>query len=96
MADFELIHRPAVGTTPAPSSDAFTMKALPEGTLIQILGKPGGDLLPEGFKCQPKLFERSGADPLLSGAHRWAVGEDQDHYILPRDASRCVPHQEVN
>lgn len=44
MSDFELIHRPAIGAAPQRGSDAFSMKALPEGTLIHILGKPGTDL----------------------------------------------------
>lgn len=43
MSDFELIHRPAISTKPVRSSDAFAMKAMPEGTLIHILGKPGGE-----------------------------------------------------
>lgn len=43
MSDFELIHRPAIGTAAVRSSDAFAMKALPEGTLIHILGEPGGE-----------------------------------------------------
>jgi sarcosine oxidase subunit gamma len=43
MSEFELIHRPAVGAAPARGTDAFAMKALPEGTLIHILGKPGGE-----------------------------------------------------
>ena len=43
MSDFELIHRPAIGAAPLRGSDAFAMKALPEGTLVHILGKPGSD-----------------------------------------------------
>ncbi|MER9307358.1 sarcosine oxidase subunit gamma family protein [Mesorhizobium sp. M0496] len=43
MSDFELIHRPAISTKPVGSSDAFAMKAMPEGTLIQVLGKSGGE-----------------------------------------------------
>jgi len=43
MSDFELIHRPAVGAVSVRGSDAFAMKALPEGTLIHLLGKAGGE-----------------------------------------------------
>lgn len=43
MSDFELCHRPAIGPAPVRGSDAFAMKAMPEGTLVHILGRPGGE-----------------------------------------------------
>src|ERR1700721_1314176 len=63
---------------------------------LKRLGEPSGDLLAECLECQPKLFERAGADPLLRGAHCWTVGEDQDSDILARDAARGMPNQKVN
>lgn len=43
MADFQLVHRPAIASEPASFSSDFAMKALPEGTLVQVLGTPGGE-----------------------------------------------------
>ena len=60
---------------PGQRPSVFLCSPLPS---LKRLGEPGGDLLPERLECQPKLFERAGADPLLSGAHRWAIGEDED------------------
>lgn len=56
MADFELIHRPAVGISAAPNSDRFAIRAMPEGTLIQVLGKP------DGADLAPRLRDLFGAD----------------------------------
>lgn len=43
MSDFDLVHRPAISTESVRGSDAFAMKAMPEGTLIHMLGKPGAE-----------------------------------------------------
>src|SRR6476661_4663061 len=45
MADFQLIHRPAVSEALASSTGAVVLQPLPEGRVIHVLGKPdGGDL----------------------------------------------------
>ena len=74
MSDFELIHRPAIGTTSMRGSDAFAMKVLPEGTLIHILGKPGGEDLAGPLQT---LF---GAEPSRVrdfGPGQWLVVKDE-------------------
>lgn len=91
MADFQLIHRPAVGIAPAPVSDAFAMKALPEGTLIQVLGKPGGDDL-TGL-----LTELSGGEPSVvrtAGPGQWFFVKDAPtaHADLHALLGRLAPH----
>ncbi|UVC08565.1 sarcosine oxidase subunit gamma [Rhizobium sp. TH2] len=43
MADFQLVHRPAVHEAFASSAGAVTLQPLPEGRVIQVLGKPAGD-----------------------------------------------------
>ncbi|MER8874294.1 sarcosine oxidase subunit gamma [Mesorhizobium sp. M0814] len=43
MSDFQLIHRPAINNTSVRGPDAFSMKAMREGNLIHVLGKPGGE-----------------------------------------------------
>ncbi|RWI86000.1 sarcosine oxidase subunit gamma [Mesorhizobium sp.] len=41
MSDFDLIHRPAISAEPVQGSDAFAMKALPEGAIVHVLAAPG-------------------------------------------------------
>ncbi|BAB52561.1 sarcosine oxidase subunit gamma family protein [Mesorhizobium japonicum] len=40
MSEFDLIHRPAISTEPLQGSDAFAMKALPEGAIVHVLAAP--------------------------------------------------------
>jgi sarcosine oxidase subunit gamma len=47
MADFQLIHRPAVSEAFASGTGAVTLQALPEGRVIHVLGKPDGGNLRE-------------------------------------------------
>ena len=57
MADFQLIHRPAVTEVLTSGTDAVTLQALLEGRVIHVLGKPdGGDL-------RQILAEFAGSDP---------------------------------
>jgi sarcosine oxidase subunit gamma len=74
MSDFELIHRPAIGAAPARGSDAFAMKALPEGTLIQILGKPGGEDLTGLLQA---LFGEEANRVRGFGPGQWLVVKDE-------------------
>ena len=91
MADFELIHRPAVGATTAPSSDGFAIRAMPEGTLIQVLGKPGGEDL------AVRLRDLVGGDATAVrgfGPGQWLVVKDQptSHADLQIQFAKLVPH----
>ena len=91
MADFQLIHRPAIGANPVPSSNAFAMKALPEGTLIQVLGKPGGDDLGD------LLRELSGGEAnavRAAGPGQWFIvgNEPTSHADLQVLLGRLAPH----
>jgi sarcosine oxidase, subunit gamma len=73
MADFQLVHRPAVSEAFASSTGAVTLKALPEGRVIHVLGKPdGGDL-------RQTLAEFTGAEPhglRSAGPGQWFIVGD--------------------
>ncbi|BAV52803.1 PUTATIVE SARCOSINE OXIDASE GAMMA SUBUNIT PROTEIN (plasmid) [Mesorhizobium loti] len=74
MSDFELIHRPAISTKPVRSSDAFAMKAMPEGTLIHILGKPGAEDLTATLQG---LFGNEANRIRHFGPGQWLVVRDE-------------------
>ncbi|MBZ9909387.1 MULTISPECIES: sarcosine oxidase subunit gamma family protein [Mesorhizobium] len=74
MSDFELIHRPAISTKPVGSSDAFAMKAMPEGTLIHILGKPGAENLTATLQG---LFGGEANRIRTFGPGQWLVVRDE-------------------
>lgn len=90
MSDFALVHRPALDAAPLRRSDAFAMRAMPEGTLLQILGEPGGeDLL-------AALRHLSGGDAnavRTFGPDQWLVVTDQptSHSDLQAYLARFVP-----
>jgi sarcosine oxidase subunit gamma len=73
MADFQLIHRPAVHETLTSGTDAVTLQPLPEGRVIHVLGKPdGGDL-------REILAEIAGAEPhglRSAGPGQWFIVGD--------------------
>ena len=74
MSDFELIHRPAISTKPVRSSDAFAMKAMPEGTLIHILSKPGAEDLTATLQG---LFGSEANRIRTFGPGQWLVVRDE-------------------
>jgi len=73
MADFQLVHRPAVSGAFASGAGAVTLRPLPEGRVIQVLGKPdGGDL-------RQALGEFAGAEPhglRSAGPGQWFIVGD--------------------
>jgi sarcosine oxidase subunit gamma len=81
MSDFELIHRPAISMASVRGSDAFAMKALPEGTLIHILGKPGGEDLTPMLR---NLFGGEENSIRAFGPGQWLVVKEEpaDHADL--------------
>ena len=91
MADFELIHRPAIGATPPPASDAFAMKALPEGTVIQVLGKPDGDDLSGLLR---DLTGSAANAVRAAGPGQWFIVKDAptSHADLQILFARLTPH----
>ena len=95
MADFELIHRPAIGATPVPGSDAFAMKALPEGTVIQVLGKPDGEDLSDFLR---ELFGSEANSVRTAGPGQWFVvrNEPTPHADLQALLGRLAPHAGVD
>lgn len=44
MSDFRIVSRPALENRPRLVSTAITIEALPEGHVVQVLGKPGDDV----------------------------------------------------
>lgn len=90
MAEFQLVHRPAIGAAPVPCSDAFAMKALPEGTAIQVLGKP------EGEDLTGLLRELAGAGTSVrtAGPGQWFLVRDEptSHADLHALLIRLAPH----
>ena len=91
MADFELIHRPAVGAAPIQGSGAFAAKALPEGTVVQVLGKADGDDL------TPLLRELAGGEAnavRAAGPGQWFIvcSEPTSHADLQALLGRLAPH----
>lgn len=90
MADFQLIHRPGVSGAFASSTGAVTLQPLPEGRVIHVLGKPGGDL-------RPILGEFVGADPhslRSAGPGQWFIVGDAPvtHDELQAMAAKLAPH----
>jgi len=91
MADFQLVHRPAVSGTFASSSGAVTLQPLPEGRVIQVLGKPdAGDL-------RTLLAEFSDADThglRSAGPGQWFIVGDapMTHDELQAMAARLTQH----
>jgi sarcosine oxidase subunit gamma len=73
MADFQLVHRPAVHEAFASSTGAIALQPLPEGRVIHVLGKPdGGDL-------RQILGEFAGAKPhglRSAGPGQWFIVGD--------------------
>lgn len=90
MADVQLIHRPAIGAA-FQGSDAFAMKAMPEGTLIQILGRPGGDDL---TAMLADLFDGDAHAIRSAGPGQWLVVRDEPtaHADLQALLERLVPY----
>ena len=91
MAEFQLVHRAAIGAAPVPGSDAFAMKALPEGTAVQVLGKPDGEDL-TGL-----LRELAGAGTTAvrtAGPGQWFLVRDEptSHADLHALLVRLAPH----
>ena len=74
MSDFELIHRPAIATVSVRGSTAFSMKALPEGTLVHILGKPGGEDLEATLG---NVFGNGANTVRAFGPGQWLVVKDE-------------------
>lgn len=91
MADFELVHRPAIGAAPAQGSDAFAMKAMPEGTLVQILGRPDGEDLTASLR---DLFGNEANTVRTAGPGQWLVVKDQpiSHADLQALLAKLGPH----
>ncbi|RWM47623.1 sarcosine oxidase subunit gamma [Mesorhizobium sp.] len=91
MSDFELIHRPAISSKPVRSSDAFAMKAMPEGTLIHILGKPGGEDLRSTLQG---LFGGEANRIRTFGPGQWLVVGDEptSHVDLQAALKRLASH----
>lgn len=87
MSDFELIHRPAIGAAPVRGSDAFAMRALPEGTLVHILGKPGGEDLAGLLQG---VFGAEANTVRSFGPGQWLVVKDEatDHADLQASFDR--------
>jgi len=91
MADFQLIHRPAVSETLASGTGAVTLQPLPEGRVIHVLGKPdGGDL-------RQVLAEFAGADPCglrWAGPGQWFIVGDapMNHGEMQAMAARLAPY----
>jgi sarcosine oxidase, subunit gamma len=73
MADFQLIHRPAISEALVSSTGAVALQPLPEGRVIHVLGKPdGGDL-------RQMLEEFAGAAPhglRSAGPGQWFIVGD--------------------
>lgn len=74
MSDFDLIHRPAISAEPVRGSDAFAMRAMPEGNLIHVLGKPGGEDLTAMLQG---LFGREANRIRTFGPGQWLVIRDE-------------------
>lgn len=91
MADFELIHRPAIGAAPVSGSDAFIAKALPEGIVLQVLGKFDGEDLTS------LLRELSGGEAngiRNAGPGQWFIVKNEpiSHADLQALLGRLTPH----
>ena len=91
MADFELVHRPAVGAMPVPSSGDFAIRAMSEGTLIHILGKPDGADLADMLR---DLFGGEANAIRSFGPGQWLVVKDQptSHGELQAQFAKLAPH----
>lgn len=96
MSDFELIHRPAISTAPVRGaslrgSGAFAMKAMAEGTLIHILGRPGGEDLGATLR---DLFGGDANGIRSFGPGQWLVVKDEptDHAVLQSAFERLGAH----
>ncbi|MUZ74495.1 sarcosine oxidase subunit gamma [Agrobacterium vitis] len=73
MSEFELLHRSAIKTNSSRASDAFSLKALPESTIIHVLGRPCQDL-------NVRLQQRFAADYAVRffGPGQWLVVKDEE------------------
>ncbi|MET2832858.1 sarcosine oxidase subunit gamma [Mesorhizobium shangrilense] len=91
MSDFDLIHRPAISTEPVRGSDAFAMKAMPEGNLIHILGKPGGEDLTATLQG---LFGGEANRIRTFGPGQWLVVRDEptSHVDLRAEFEKLASH----
>lgn len=91
MADFQLIHRPAVRGSFTSSTGAVTLQPLPEGRVIHVLGKPdGGDL-------RQTLAGFAGTEPhglRSAGPGQWFIVGDSPmtHDEFQAMAARITPH----
>ncbi|MDB5551206.1 MAG: sarcosine oxidase, gamma subunit [Rhizobium sp.] len=91
MADFQLVHRPAVSDALASSNGTVALQPLPEGRVIHVLGNPdGGDL-------RPILAEFAGAAPhglRSAGPGQWFIVGDSPitHDEFQAMAEKLAPH----
>ncbi|RWI34139.1 MAG: sarcosine oxidase subunit gamma [Mesorhizobium sp.] len=91
MSDSELIHRPAIGSAAVRGSDAFAIRAMPEGTLIHILGRPGGEDLTEMLR---HLFGDEANTVRPAGPGQWLLVRDEatSHVDLQAKFGKLAPH----
>ena len=91
MPNFDLVHRPAFKAAQAPSSEAFAMQAMPEGTLIQVLGDPSGANLADMLR---DLFGGDANAVRSFGPGQWLLVRDQrtSHSDLQALLARLAPH----
>ena len=91
MADFQLIHRPAVSEAITSGTGAVALQAPPEGRVIHVLGKPdGGDL-------RRILAEFAGSEPRglrSAGPGQWFIVGDtpMTHDEFQAMAAKLAPH----
>lgn len=80
MSEFSPAHRPALASTPIPAPSDVTITALPEGHVVQVIGKPNDVDLQDG------LTTLAGPDPhavRAAGPGQWFLVGDAP---LSRDA----------
>jgi len=91
MADFRIVHRPAVSSAFSSRNGAISLQALPEGRVIHILGRPYGDDL------SAVLGELAGSADhgvRAAGPGQWFIIGDQPMAFADMQAllAKLAPH----
>lgn len=91
MADFRIIHRPALSSTFASRKSAISLESLPEGCVVHILGKPDGEDL-TGVLVD--LTGSAGQSVRAAGPGQWFVVGDQPMTFAELQVllARLAPH----